>query len=154
MAITEFQGEYRWLSNFWPAPVSMDGVVYPTVEHAYQAAKFTSAAVREQVRQCSTPGQAKRRARQLHAGGHQPCTDWSARKLVVMETLLRQKFQQAELWAKLVATEDQELVEGNRWHDVFWGKCLCTQHNGQGENHLGRLLMQVRVIQAEETASG
>ena len=37
--INEFQGDYRFLSNFHPAEVEMDGIKYPSVEHAYQAAK-------------------------------------------------------------------------------------------------------------------
>ena len=37
--IDRFDGEYRFLSNFWYARVSLDGVVYPYVENAYQAAK-------------------------------------------------------------------------------------------------------------------
>ena len=37
--ITRFHGEYRFLSNFYPVKVEYDGVQYPTVEHAYQAAK-------------------------------------------------------------------------------------------------------------------
>ena len=56
-----------------------------------------------------------------------------------MKILLRQKFGDAWLRAKLLATGDAELIEGNYWHDTFWGMC-----NGKGENHLGRLLMEVR----------
>jgi predicted NAD-dependent protein-ADP-ribosyltransferase YbiA (DUF1768 family) len=56
-----------------------------------------------------------------------------------METLLRQKFAHPELRAKLKETNDAELVEGNWWGDRFWGVC-----RGEGENHLGKLLMKIR----------
>lgn len=32
-------------------------------------------------------------------------------------------------------------MEGNTWHDVYWGVDLCT---GEGENHLGKILMTQR----------
>jgi len=38
-AITSFQGEYRFLSNFWPCHIVRDGLVYPSLEHAYAASK-------------------------------------------------------------------------------------------------------------------
>src|SRR6185369_8674281 len=37
--ILEFQGDNRFLSNFFPAEVIYEGITYPTAEHAYQAAK-------------------------------------------------------------------------------------------------------------------
>lgn len=37
--IKGFFGDYRWLSNFGQAQVQLDGVTYPSVEVAYQAAK-------------------------------------------------------------------------------------------------------------------
>ena len=44
-----------------------------------------------------------------------------------------------ELRTKLADTEDEELIEGNTWNDTYWGVC-----RGVGENHLGKLLMEVR----------
>ena len=49
MAIKEFQGQYRFLSNFWPAPVTFEGRTYPTVENAYQAAKITDDSLRKEL---------------------------------------------------------------------------------------------------------
>ena len=56
-----------------------------------------------------------------------------------MEDLLRQKFTAPELRRRLRLTHPYPLVELNTWNDVFWGVC-----KGQGENHLGRLLMTIR----------
>lgn len=132
--VNQFTGEYRWLSNFWPAPVVLDGVTYPTVEHAYQAAKTTDPQLRNRVPSV-TPGDAKRLSRTFPLRA-----DWAAVKLAVMEGLLRQKFHRPDLRATLVETTG-ELVEGNRWGDTFWGVDLRT---GTGQNHLGRLLMMIR----------
>lgn len=132
--IGQFQGRYRFLSNFWNVGVTLDGVGYATVEHAYQAAKTLSAGEREKIRFAATPGQAKKMGR-----GVTQRVDWDNVKLAIMETLLRQKFQQPQMRAWLLETEDEELVEGNAWGDVFWGVC-----KGAGQNHLGKLLMQIR----------
>ena len=77
--------------------------------------------------------------------------DWEEIKTELMLEIVRAKFtQNEELAARLLATRDRRLVEGNTWHDVFWG---VDQRTGQGENHLGRILMQVR-NELKEKAAG
>lgn len=132
--ISGFDGEYRWLSNFWPAPVVYEGIAYPTTEHAYQAAKVTDENLRKQVSLLPTPGKAKRFFK-----GKPIRSDWDQIKLQVMEDLLRQKFQNPYLKAKLLSTGNIEIEETNTWGDVFWGIC-----KGVGENHLGKILMKIR----------
>ncbi len=56
-----------------------------------------------------------------------------------MLEVVRAKFRVNVLAEKLLATGDDELVEHNTWDDSFWGTC-----NGEGENHLGKILMKVR----------
>ena len=132
MPIDSFTGDYRWLSNFQFADVTLDGVVYPSVEHAYQAAKTDDAEIRAAIR-AGTAAAAKRIGRGLRPPG------WTERSLAVMEGLLRQKFARADLRAKLLATGDEELIEGNWWNDTFWGV-----FRGKGHNHLGKILMRIR----------
>lgn len=134
MEITSFRGSYRWLSNFYPAYVEFEGERYPTVEHAFQAAKTLEPRLRRAVRDVATPGLAKKMGRAL-----QLRPDWEAVKLDVMLNLLRQKFAHIRLLDLLLATGEAKLIEGNTWGDRFWGTV-----DGEGENHLGRLLMQVR----------
>ena len=55
--------EYAELSNYAQFPFVLDGREWPSVEHWYQAAKFTDPVVREQIRQMGHPGQAKRYAK-------------------------------------------------------------------------------------------
>lgn len=134
MAIIDFRGEYRWLSNFAEAEVFYDGQDYPTTEHAYQAAKTLDKEERKQVREAPTPGRARRLGQKvtLRPG-------WHEIKLNVMRDLLKQKFKIPEYKKLLLDTGGHHLLEGNTWGDQFWGVC-----EGIGENHLGRLLMDIR----------
>jgi len=122
------------LSLYRPAEVTLDGMVFGTVEGAYQAAKTLDFEVRAQIAALPKPGQAKRYGRKLRVR-----EDWEEVKLAVMENLLRQKFVHPDLRQKLRDTGDVYLEEGNTWRDFFWGVC-----DGKGENHLGRLLMKIR----------
>lgn len=133
--INRFRGEYRFLSSFWPAEVELEGLTFPTVEHAYQAAKTTNVTLRKSIARLPTPGIAKRAGRGLPLR-----EDWEEIKLGIMENLVRQKFTlHDDLKHELLGTGDEELVEGNNWRDTFWGMC-----GGVGKNHLGKILMKIR----------
>lgn len=143
--ITEFKGDYAFLSNFWQglSPVWWEGQDWPTAEHAFQAAKTDHAGARELIRMAMTPAEAKR------IGQRVPLDPWWNRKRVpVMLSILVAKFYLAsDLAAALDATSDQELIEGNYWHDNFWGNCLCNNCIDKRDvNMLGQLLMIVREV--------
>ena len=134
-AIERFAGEHRFLSNFHPSPIWFEGVSYPTVEHAYQAAKSDDFEEKLRIASVESPGVAKRLGRRLV-----PRRDWEECRVFVMEELVRAKFaRHADLRRRLLDTGDAELIEGNNWCDRFWGVC-----GGVGENRLGRILMQIR----------
>jgi ribA/ribD-fused uncharacterized protein len=139
--ISKFEGKNYFLSNYAPARVKLNGLEFPTVEHAYQAAKTLEAGVREKIRGASTPGLAKKMGRKLDKR-----PDWPEVKVEVMRDLILQKFaQHPDLQKRLLATGDAELVEGNTWHDNFWGDCHCPRCAASpGQNRLGVLLMEVR----------
>lgn len=133
--IDSFRGEYRFLSNFWLINITLAGKVYPSIEHAFQALKTVNPEERESVQLASTPAEAKRLGRRVTLRG-----DWPQVKVDVMTGLVRLKFlPDTELASKLLATGDAELIEGNTWNDTFWGIC-----RGKGQNHLGKILMEVR----------
>jgi len=136
--ITEFQHEYRFLSNFWPVEIVYEGSTYPTAEHAYQAAKTLEANERKRIAALKTPAEAK------HAGeALTQRADWADVKFTVMEDVVRYKFtHHDDLRAKLLATGDAELEEGNTWNDRIWG--ISPPGSGNGENHLGQILMKIR----------
>jgi ribA/ribD-fused uncharacterized protein len=136
-AIESFSGEYRWLSNFARADIELDQLVYPSVENAYQAAKFLDHSVRLGFTSI-TAHEAKVRGRDRDTGEIRP--NWDSIKLRVMEYLLLQKFTHyTEHGKKLIATGNCNIVEGNTWNDTYWGVC-----KGRGHNHLGNLIMKIR----------
>jgi ribA/ribD-fused uncharacterized protein len=147
--IDSFTGVWACYSNFHTKTVLLDGVKYRAVEHAYQAAKILDPQKRLVLSLDFNPnltaGQAKRIGQNLDLR-----KDWPEVKIPVMRDLLVQKFSDLELRTKLLASGDRELVEGNWWHDEFWGVCMGTDrckygpHWPGGENHLGKLLMEIR----------
>lgn len=138
--IGQFKGEYDFLSNFYFHP-AIAGVLhgYITTENFYQAMKTTDKAQREQFKTCA-PGQSKRLGRRITLRD-----DWDDLRDEVMLYALRRKFSIPDLTDKLKATGDAFLVEGNVWHDNYWGNCTCNRcADIPGDNMLGKLLMQVR----------
>jgi N-glycosidase YbiA len=136
--IFAFEGEHRWLSNFSDSPVVLDGVQYPSVENAYQAAKTTDPAQRRPFEQC-TAGESKRKGHAVKLRKY-----WDLIKIPIMLGLLRQKFRTPQRKVLLDATESCWLEEGNRHGDRFFGTV-----NRKGENYLGRLIMLVREFPEE-----
>lgn len=135
--IDSFQGEFAFLSNFYPLAVPVVDqfrLTYGTVENAYQAVKSMAMQDRREIQKLS-PGKAK-----IAGSGLPLRSDWETIKRAVMAELLLQKFLlNVDLRVRLIFTHNAELIEGNHHMDVYWGVC-----NGKGENHLGRLLMAVR----------
>ena len=129
-----FDGEYGFLSNFYAHPVYHDGILYPTNEHAFQAAKTMDLNKRKEIAALKTPGQAKRAGRHVLLR-----EDWEEVKYQVMKEIVSAKFLDPDLKEKLLATGDTELIEGNTWHDCWWGVC-----DGVGQNNLGKILMEIR----------
>lgn len=168
--ILEFDGEHRWLSNFYDYVIDLGGLMFPSAEHGYQAAKTLDPEERKRVQLARSPGQAKRLGRELTLR-----PDWEDVKLEVMRLVVAAKFPVGgALVERLLETGDRILVEGNHWHDTYWGACwvpLWTtdaryglpmwaeqQHDDKttdqlrGENHLGLLLMERRQQLKEVTA--
>ena len=132
--ISSFTGEYRFLSNFYPARVYYSDIEFPTSEHAYVASKTTDITVRREIAKIKHPAEAKRFGRIIGIRD-----DWNKVRLHEMRMILASKFSDQMLMSKLQATSPAYLEEGNNWGDKYWGVC-----NGIGQNHLGKLLMAIR----------
>lgn len=136
--INSFRGKYFFLSNFYPCTVVYEGMTYPSVEHAFQAAKTLDIEVRKGFQVCPTPEEAKYCGRRVKLRG-----DWEDIKIEVMTSLVRDKFTRniahMDLRAALLDTGSAELEEGNNHRDKFWGTV-----KGSGRNELGKILMQIR----------
>lgn len=138
--IKGFNGEYRFLSNFYPCRIKYRDLIFSSVEAAFQAAKCAVPADMIPFQEYS-PSEAKARGRKVSLR-----PDWEQYKVSVMRELLQSKFQaNPELLGQLLKTGDAVLIETNNWHDNFWGNCTCTRCQSiPGKNVLGNLLMQVR----------
>jgi ribA/ribD-fused uncharacterized protein len=135
--IDRFSGPYLFLSNFYPCCLKYQDRIWLTVEHAYQASKTLNSKEQEEIRLASSPWIAKKLGKKVTIR-----QGWDLMKLNTMRSLVELKFKQNErLTLLLLSTRSKTLVEGNYWHDSYWGVDLVT---GIGENWLGKILMEVR----------
>lgn len=151
--ISRFRGEYKFLSNFAEIPFEYEGRTYTTVEHAYQERKTLDPKRRELIRNAKTAFESA----QLGRAKETIVQDgWlEGKKGEVMRELVFAKFwQNPDIARKLLDTKDAILIEGNYWHDNYFGVCTCRGcHEGeQPKNMLGLILMDVResLLQAED----
>lgn len=132
--IDTFRGKYYFLSNFYPSDIEYDGITYTSNEAAFQAQKVLDHEEKLRFKNLD-PRKAKKLGRRVKLR-----RDWDEVKDNYMYEICRAKFtQNPDLAAKLLKTGEEELVEGNTWHDTYWGVC-----NGRGKNRLGKILMKVR----------
>jgi predicted NAD-dependent protein-ADP-ribosyltransferase YbiA (DUF1768 family)/hypoxanthine phosphoribosyltransferase len=165
-AVLNFHGTF--LSNFYVAPVNLKNKTYPTVEHAYQAAKFfdvdwgmISQEAKNEIKEAlnlrgyaeevvynddlfsdtrMVAGSIKIIADILRKHGYVD-KEWEDKRIKIMIELLVQKFSIEDMLSKLKETSGKELVEGNTWNDTLWGVC-----EGKGRNILGIILMEIRTL--------
>ncbi len=139
--INSFRGTHFFLSNFYEAPVTYNGLTYQNNEAAFQAQKCINPNDRKQFTVLS-PTEAKKLGRNIPLRH-----DWEQIKIQVMKDIVEAKFSQnPDLAQKLLETEDAYLEEGNDWGDRIWGTV-----NGIGANNLGRILMEIREKIKEKT---
>jgi len=143
---------FGFMSHFEPSPIEMDGVIWPTVEHYFQAQRSLDPEYVAAIRSARTPGAAKQLAADPDPSRvaaqkswfsrmkRAPRSDWADVRLDVMRRADLAKYMQNPALAKrLLATGDAELVEDSPFDD-FWG----AGHRGDGRNWAGRILMEVR----------
>jgi N-glycosidase YbiA len=139
-----FFGQYRFLSNFATVKIRYAGLLFPTVEHAYVAAKTLDPQKHRYVAAIEFPGEAKQYGKRIELR-----PNWDVIKFYFMRDFLIQKFIQEPYQTKLLNTGNAHLEETNYWGDTVWGVC-----NGVGENNLGKLLMRVRKGLQDEHRAG
>jgi N-glycosidase YbiA len=138
MAIKFYTPKFYVFNNFSAHAIELGGQLYPTCEHAYQAAKCTDPIGQEAIRNARSPLEAKRLANETYKAARDP--DWGNKKVAVVEAILRAKLaQHAEAQDALRESGDDEIVEDSPT-DHFWG----TGADGSGQNMLGKLWMKLR----------
>jgi ribA/ribD-fused uncharacterized protein len=141
-AIKKFTGDWAFLSNFYAWEADWNGIIFPTSEHAFQAAKCTNSQDMTKIYKAKTPKKAKFFGRSVGIRA-----DWDTFRVHAMKEILTSKFtMNKEHGIYLLSTSGANLVEGNYWHDNFWGDCYCGRLacESPGKNFLGRLLMGIR----------
>jgi ribA/ribD-fused uncharacterized protein len=132
---------YGAFSNLFRSPITLEGCIFPTAEHAYQAGKARKKAVREWILSAPTPALVAMSGHGLYSWDVVPT--WAQIKFERMRKVLRAKFtQHQDLQALLLSTGDARLVEVGRVNNNVnrtWGEV-----NGKGKNMLGVLLMELR----------
>ena len=153
--IDSFRGENFYLSNMYPLQYPILTRLHAsaaTSEHAYQAAKFSRPDLHYQVAGARAAHRAKGEqldgiasknlAHEFIDAGALVVPDWNLIKVGIMQEVVRRKFiANPDIRMTLAETGDEELVEGNDWGDLFWG---VDHETGEGLNHLGKVLMEVR----------
>lgn len=132
----------NWFSNFFPFDTEMvyEGIPFDCVETFYQAMKSENKEDWARISKM-TASESKRVGRALVIRA-----DWDQVKEKFMMQALRHKFDPVTgpHWHAILMDNKQPIVEWNYWHDIYWGKCTCSRHNGIGSNRLGVLLTQLR----------
>jgi N-glycosidase YbiA len=136
---------YGEFSNFSAHPFELEGRVWPTSEHYFQAKRFPDTEHEEAIRLAKSPMIAARMGRSRERPLR---TDWEAVKDDVMRAGLHAKFtQHPGLRSLLLQTGDAELIEHTK-NDSYWG----DGGDGTGKNRLGKLLMELRKQFENETS--
>lgn len=136
----DFRGEYYFLSNFYETPVCYNGLTYRSSEAAFQAQKTLDNNTRKRFINLDSRD-SKRLGKKVELR-----SNWNKIKTGIMAEIVHAKFSQhPELVEKLLLTGDATLIEGNTWHDNYYGSCVCDKCvNMDGKNYLGKILMDER----------
>jgi len=138
MAIKFYTPRFYVFNNFSAHAIEVEGRLFPTSEHAYQAAKCTDPQGQEAIRNARSPHQAKVLANETYKAARDP--DWGSKKVAVLEEILRAKLaQHPEAQEALRESGDEDIIEDSPT-DYFWGEGA----DGSGQNMLGKLWMKLR----------
>ena len=146
--VRAFRGHKDPLSNFYPADIYCEGILFKSAEHRYQYKKAMHHGddrIAEKVLRAHNALEAMRLGEGVHKSDH-----WKRMALQVMRPTLMVKAQQVAIFRQALRDSGTSiLVEATS--DRYWGSGLnppeCRQtrpSNWPGENRLGHLLMEVR----------
>ncbi|MBI5044583.1 MAG: NADAR family protein [Candidatus Levybacteria bacterium] len=135
--IPYYETSYFSFSNFSSHSIKIDGVLYPTVEHAFHAAKFDNEKIKEEIKSAGSPLKAFEIGKKYKP---QRRSNWDETKVSVLQKIIAEKVKQHdEVRKALLATGNEEIIEDNPLDD-FWG----NGKDGNGQNHMGKILMRIR----------
>ena len=138
MPINFYTPKFYVFNNFSAHAIEFRGKLYPTSEHAYQAAKCTDPQGCEEIRNARSPGRAKTLANETYGAAKDPA--WDSKKVAVLEEILRAKLTQHPEAQKALRDSGHEDIVEDSPTDYFWGEGA----DGSGQNMLGKLWMKIR----------
>ena len=128
---------YGEFSNFALFPIEVDGKLWGTSEHYYQAHKYDQTKLQEYVRQAGSPEEAAKRGRKKDLPKR---TNWKQVKDQIMYKALVAKYtQHKNLKELLLSTGTAPIIEHTE-RDKYWGDA----GDGSGLNKLGKMLVDIR----------
>lgn len=130
-----------YLSNYSAHAIEIEGILYPTVEHAYHSLRYDDQKIQQEIIQARSPFLAWQISQKYK---DQQKKDFVENKLQVMEDLLRIKVSQ-HIDVKQVLSESGNIqivkhITTGPAADGFWDDGV----DGLGENHIGKLWMKIR----------
>jgi N-glycosidase YbiA len=137
MAIDRFVEDHHFLSESFlllGAPMNYDGRLWITVRHLFNALRTDNKIMRDAIRQSNSLEEVDKLGRSV-----EPRPNWGGIMLDVRRMCHKLKFSSPKMRARLLATGDESLINGNTTGDRYWGVC-----DGRGENHDGKILMRLR----------
>jgi ribA/ribD-fused uncharacterized protein len=143
IAFTKASLPYGWMGNMSKFPID---TIWPTAEHFFQAFRFASPDVREEIRKEPNPFKVKLISKKRICEGESlQYKPRSYRDRIVMRMTLQTKLEQhPHLKKLLLATGDAEIIEDcTRRAPSPWGAQL-KDGKWIGENWLGKLWMELR----------
>lgn len=138
-SITNFRGDYFFLSNFFPCVFSWNNMTWRSSEHAFQASKAIEKTSMIAIKMATSASEAK-----WLGGRCRKKINWEEIRYDIMKEIVRAKFSIPDLAQRLIATGEAELIELNTWYDTLWGQCVDSTGERVGQNLLGKILMEIR----------
>jgi ribA/ribD-fused uncharacterized protein len=143
--------EFKEFSADFDAPMQVDGITFPTVQHYLQwskAKQFGDAEAQAKIMKTASPKSVKTYGDKVKNAKED---EWAEKRDQVMAIALKAKFMQhPELKAKLLSTNDRPIGEANA-RDKYWGIGTGADtakakipSKWPGKNRLGQLLMDLR----------
>lgn len=138
--IKSFSGTNFFLSNLYQSTTAHNGLYYQSAESAFQASRCCTLHDRKSFADLNGIGNGYQAKELIRHFRHRE--EYTEQSVTAMIDIVTDKFYRNPiLLDKLLATGDKDIVNGNNWHDIFWG---VDSRTGEGQNWLGLILQTVR----------
>ena len=139
--------EYGWLGNMAPYPIKFDGKVWLTSEALFQSMRFDDDSIKEMIRVEKSPMGAKMKSKKYK--DQMVVVPMSELDVENMRKCVKIKFDQhPQLKNALIETGKsliyQDTGNKNGKREMFWGVKRLSESEWDGNNMMGRILMELR----------